>query len=71
MKWYKFYNNNLLVVLGSKQGGTLKLVNPNTRLSVNSIADSLIPNFPCLLAEMSSYFQSKQTKEKLGNALCA
>ena len=28
IKWYKFYNNNLLVVLGSKQKGTFKLVIP-------------------------------------------
>ena len=28
MKWYNFYNNNLSVILGSKQGKTLKLVNP-------------------------------------------
>ena len=28
IKWYKFYNNNLSVVLGSKQGETLKVVNP-------------------------------------------
>ena len=26
IKWYKFYNNNLSVVLVSKQKGTLKLV---------------------------------------------
>ena len=29
-KWYKFYNNNLSVVLLSKQGGTVKLVNART-----------------------------------------
>ena len=28
IKWYNLYNSYLLAVLGSKQGGTLKLVNP-------------------------------------------
>ena len=28
IKWYKFYNNNLSVVLVSEQKGTLKLVQP-------------------------------------------
>ena len=28
LKWYMFYNNNLSVVLGSKLGGMMKLVNP-------------------------------------------
>ena len=45
IKWYKFYNNNLSVVLGSKQGVDVETCEPQTRgLSVNSIADSLSLN---------------------------
>ena len=62
IKWYKFYNNNLLVVLGTAN------LKPQTRkLIVNSFAGSLIFNFLGYFAEMSSYFQWKKTEQKLGN----
>ena len=35
IKWYKLYNNNLSVVLRSKQGGKLKLMNTRTKRQFN------------------------------------
>ena len=70
IKWYKFYNNNLLVVLGSTRGATWKLVNPNERrLNVNSIADSLSLNVLVYFVEMSSYFSMKANKRKVWKCL--
>ena len=68
IKWYKFCNNNLLVVLRSKQGGTLKLMNPKHKdwASIQLLTFSvLIPMFT--LPRCQVIFQWKQ-KEKLGNA---
>ena len=45
MKWYKFYNNNLSVVLGSKQGDVETRKPQAQGLSINSTADSLSLNF--------------------------
>ena len=65
IKWYKFYDNDLSVVLGSKQGWRW------IELSVNSIADSLGLNFLVYFVEMQVIFQWKQTKDKLGNGSSA
>ena len=41
-KWYKFYNNNLWVILESKHGGYIETQEPQTQgLGCNSITDSL------------------------------
>ena len=60
IKWYKFYNNNLLVVLGTAN------LKPQTRkLIVNSFAGSLIFNFLGYFAEISSYFSMKKNRTKV------
>ena len=65
VKWCKFYNNNLLVVLGSKQGDDVETREPQARgLSVNSIADSLFLTFLIYFAEMWNYFLMKVNKRK-------
>ena len=69
-KCYKFYNTNLSVFLRSKQGETLKLVNPKQKDWVPIELLTLSFNFFVYFDEMSSYF-SKQTKEKLEKALSA
>ena len=59
IKLFKFCNNNLLVVLGSKQGG-VETCEPQTGgLSVNSIVDSPSLNFLIYFVEISSYFSTK------------
>ena len=63
IKWFKFYNNNLSVVLGNKQGGTLKLVNPKQ--------EDWALNFLFTPPRRQVISQWKQTKEKLGNVLSA
>ena len=66
IKWYKFYNNNLSVVLASKQGGTSKLANPKheERASIPLLTLSVLT-----FLRYQVIFQWKQTKQKLGNAL--
>ena len=65
VKWCKFYNNNLLVVLESKQGDDVETREPQARgLSVNSIADSLFLTFLIYFAEMWNYFLMKVNKRK-------
>ena len=59
IKWYKFYDNDLSVVLGSKHECRWIV------LSVNSIADSLGLNFLVYFAEMSSYFSMKTNKRQV------
>ena len=74
IKLYKFYNNNLFVILESQHGGTLKFVNPNTRTGRQYncwLSLSLSINFLFTLPRCQVIFQWKQTKEKLGNALSA
>ena len=70
IKWCKFDNNNLSIVLGSKQGGTLKLVNPKheDRASIQLLALSLLI-FMFTLPRYQVISQWKWTKEKLGNTL--
>ena len=65
-KWYKFCNNNLSFVLGSK-GGTLKLVNPKQEdwASIQLLNVSLSRKFLVYFAEMSSYFSVKTSKRKV------
>ena len=72
MKWYKFYGNNLSVVLVSKQRGTLKLVNPKHKdwASIQLLTLQVL-NFLFTLPRCQVIFQWKQTKEKLKNALSA
>ena len=72
IKWYKFYSNDLSVVLGSKQGGTLKLVNPKHEnwASIQLLSLSVL-TFLFSLPSCQVIFQWKQTNEKLGNALKA
>ena len=62
IKWYKFWNSSLLVILGSRQGGKLKLVN---WASVQLL--TLLTLFT--LPKCQVIFQWKQKKGKLGNAL--
>ena len=65
-KCYKFYNNKLLVVLGSQQVGTLELGEPQKRgLSIYSIADSLGLNLLGHFAEVLSYFSMKTNRRKV------
>ena len=65
INWYKFYNINLLVVLGSKQGGTLKLVNLKLAgwASIQLLTLSL--TFLVCFTEMSSHFSIKTNKRKV------
>ena len=66
IQWYKFYNNNLLAVLGTTNS------KPQTReLIVNSVSGSFIFNFLGYFAESQVIFQWKKTKQKLGNVLDA
>ena len=71
IKWYKFYKNNLSVVFRSKQGGTLKLVNPKHEdwASIQLLTLSVLI-FLFTLLRCQVVFQWKQTKEKLRNAEC-
>ena len=61
-----------MVVLGSKQEGTLKLVNPKHEdwASIQLLSLSAL-TFVFTLPRCQIIFQWKQTKEKLGNALNA
>ena len=66
IEWYKFYSNNLLVILGSKQGGDVETHEHQTcGLSANSIADFISLNFLAYFAKMSSYLSIKTNKRKL------
>ena len=69
MKWYRFYNNNLSVLLECKQGGTLKLKNPKHEdwASIPLLSLSVLT----FLSRCQVIFQWKQTKEKLRNAFSA
>ena len=70
VKWYKFDNNNLSVMLGRKQGEDVETRESQTRgLSVISIVDSLYLNFLVYLAEMSNWFLMKTNKRKLWKCL--
>ena len=72
IKLYKFYNNALSVVLGSKQGGTLKLVNPKHEDWVSvKLLNLLALTFLFTVARCQVIFQWKQAKGKLGNTLSA
>ena len=63
IKWYKFYNKNLSVVLGSKQRGTLKLLNPKHEdwMSIELLTLSVL-SFSFTLPRCQAIFQWKQTK---------
>ena len=64
LKRYKFYNNNLSVVLGTKQGGFWNSWIRNTRTErLIQFTDSLSLNFLVYFAEMSSYFSIKTNNE--------
>ena len=74
IKWYKFYNNNLFVILESQHGGTLKFVNPNTRTGRQyncwlSLSLSLSINFLFTLPRCQVIFQWKQNKGKVRKCL--
>ena len=58
-----------MVLLGSKQGGTLKLVNPKHKDWTSIKLLTLLVSFT--LPRCQVILQWKQTKEKLGNALSA
>ena len=68
-EWYKFYNKNLSVVLGSKQGNFETRETQTQGLSVNSTADSLSINFLLYFAEMSSFLSMKTSKSKVTKCL--
>ena len=72
IKWYKFYSNNLSVVLESKQRERLKLVNPKHEdwASIQLLILSPL-TFLFTLRRCQVIFQWKQANEKLGNALIA
>ena len=59
-----------MVVSGSKQGGTLKLVNPKHKdwAWIQLLTLSVL-TFLFTLPRCQVIFQRKQTKEKLGNVL--
>ena len=71
IKWYIFYNNNLLVVLGSKQGRTLKLVNPKHEDWASVQLLTLGFNFFVYFLKWSSYFLMKINKRKVMKCLSA
>ena len=62
IKWYKFYNNHLLVDLGSQKVVTLKLGNPKHKDWASFQLLTLCLDFLDYFAEMSSYFQMKTNK---------
>ena len=65
IKWYKFYSNNLSVVLGSKQGGTLKLED----WALIQLLNLWVWTFSFTLPTFQVIFLCKQTEEQLGNVL--
>ena len=67
VKWYKLYNNNLFVVLGSKLEGTLQIVNPKHEdwASIQLLALTL--NVLVYFVEMPSYFSRKTKPKKKAN----
>ena len=69
-KWHKFYRNKLSVTLGSKQGGTFKLMKCKHEdwASVQLLALSVL-TFLFTLPRCQVIFQLKQTK--LGNVFTA
>ena len=70
-KCYKFYDTNLSVLKRprSKQGETLKLVNPKQKDWVPIELLTLSFNFLVYFAEMSSYFSMKTNKRKVRKRL--
>ena len=71
IKWYKFYNNNLLVVLGRKKEGTLKLVNLKHEewVSIQLLSLSVLTFLLTLLiCQVIFQWKKKQNKTK-GNSL--
>ena len=69
IKWYKFYNYNLLVALRGKQGRTLKLVNLKHKDQASIQLLTLCLNLLVYFAEMASYFPMKAKRKKLGDTL--
>ena len=61
IKWYKFCNNNLSVVLWSKQEGTLKLMNPKHDASIQLLI-LLVLTFLFTLPRCQVIFQWKFRK---------
>ena len=72
IKCYKCWNNNLSVILLSKQGGMLELVNPRYEdwVSIQLLALSVV-TFLFTYPRCPVIFQCKQIKQKLGNPLGA
>ena len=70
-KCYKFYDTNLSALKRprSKQGETLKLVNPKQKDWVSIELLTLSFNFLVYFAEMSSYFSMKTNKRKVRKRL--
>ena len=64
IKCYKFKNNNLSVLLVSKQGGRWNSWTPNTRTE-RQFNCWLCLNFLVYFAGMSSYFSMKTNKRKV------
>ena len=63
IKWYKFYNNDLSAVLGRKQGGTLKFVNPKHKdWALIHLLTLSVLTFLFTLPRCQAIFQWKQTK---------
>ena len=69
IKWCKFYNNNLPVVLGNIKRSTLKLVNPEYEDWAFQRTDSLSIHFLVYFSEMSSYFLMNTNKRKVRKCL--
>ena len=70
IKWYKFYNNDLSAVLGRKQGGTLKFVNPKHKdWALIHLLTLSVLTFLFLCRGVKLFFN--ENKRKLGNALSA
>ena len=69
IKWYKFYNNKLLVILRSQQAGTLKLGNSKHKDWASIQLLTLYLNFLDYFAEMSSYFSMSTNKREVRKCL--
>ena len=68
IKEYKFYNNNLWVVLGNKQGRTLKIVNPKHEdwASIQLLTLSVLL-FLVFFAKANAYINIQKIQNILSN----
>ena len=68
IKWYNFYNKNLSVVLGSKQGRTLKIVNPKHEdWALIQLLNLLVLLFLVFFAKWNVYINIQKIQNILSN----